>query len=85
MRTTVTLDPDVLAQIKAHMRERGVSFKEAINQAIRTGLSGGRKQKKAFHQKTFDMGAPAIPVRKALQIAAEMEDQEIIRDLAIRK
>lgn len=85
MRTTVTLDPDVLAQIKSYMRDKGVSFKEAINTAIRSGLSSGRKQKKSFRQKTFNMGTPAVPLRKALQLAAEMEDQEIFRDLTIRK
>jgi hypothetical protein len=85
MRTTVTLDPDVLAKIKSYMREKGVSFKDAINTAIRIGLSRGGKQKKVFRQKSYNMGTPSIPLRKALQLASEMEDQEIIRDLTIRK
>jgi hypothetical protein len=38
MRTTVTLDPDVEAKLKATMRERGVSFKAALNDAVRAGL-----------------------------------------------
>ncbi len=40
MRTTVTLDPDVEASCGPSCRitERGVSFKVAINDAIRTGL-----------------------------------------------
>ena len=85
MRTTVTLDPDVLAKIKSYMREKGVSFKEALNTAIRNGLSNSGKQKKLFHQKTYNMGTPTIPLRKALQLASEMEDQEILRDLTIQK
>lgn len=85
MRTTVTLDPDVLAQVKAYMREKDISFKEAINHAIRAGIGGHPKQKRLFRQKTYDMGTPAVPLRKALQFAAEMEDQEILRDLSIRK
>ena len=39
MRTTVTLDPDVEAKLKATMRERGVSFKAALNDAVRVGLT----------------------------------------------
>ena len=84
MRTTVTLDPDVLAQIKVHMREKGVSFKEVLNTAIRNGLSSNR-QKKAFRQRTFDMGIPSVPLGKALRLAADLEDQEILRDLTIGK
>lgn len=85
MRTTVTLDPDVAAQIKTLMREKGISFKEALNRAIRSGLSKQQKRKTRYRQKTFNMGIPAVPLRKALQLAAELEDEEILRDLTIKK
>lgn len=85
MRTTVTLDPDVVAQVKTYMREKGISFKEAVNNAIRSGLSGGRRNSKPFRQKTYNMGIPAVPLRKAMQLAADLEDEEILRDLTIRK
>ena len=81
----MTLDPDVVAQIKTHMREKGVSFKDAINNAIRSGLSGRQSNRKPFRQKTYDMGIPSIPLRKAMQLAAQLEDEEIMRDLTIRK
>jgi hypothetical protein len=38
MRTTVTLDQDVAAKLKAEARRSGKSFKETINEAIRRGL-----------------------------------------------
>jgi hypothetical protein len=38
MRTTVTLDPDVQALLKKAKRERGVSFREALNDVVRNGL-----------------------------------------------
>ncbi len=34
----ITLDSDVEALVKRLMRERGLSFKEAVNTAIRAGL-----------------------------------------------
>jgi hypothetical protein len=39
MRTTVTLDPDVEQMLRDAMQRRRLSFKEALNQAIRAGLS----------------------------------------------
>ena len=39
MRTTVTLDPDVEQLLRDAMQRRRQSFKEALNQAIRAGLS----------------------------------------------
>lgn len=82
MRTTVTLDPDVEAAVKRLMRERGLTFKEAVNSAIRAGVlpSGG-----SFETPTFDMGEPAVDLTKALRIAGELEDEEIARRLAARK
>jgi hypothetical protein len=37
-RTTVTLDPDLAAELRALARERGVSFKEALNSTLRRGF-----------------------------------------------
>jgi hypothetical protein len=86
MRTTVTLDADVVARIKSLMREKGISFKEALNTAIRAGLDQNKKRSNArFRQKSFSMGNPSVPLRKALQLAADLEDEEIVRDLTIRK
>ena len=43
MRTTVTLDDDVVAALRASARERRTSFKEALNTAVRAGLSRNRR------------------------------------------
>ncbi|MGH3155713.1 MAG: hypothetical protein ACRDNF_03915, partial [Streptosporangiaceae bacterium] len=43
MRTTVTLDPDVAALLRDAAAQRGVSFKETLNSAVRAGLSAGRE------------------------------------------
>jgi hypothetical protein len=37
-RTTVTLDDDVLIRVKEVSRTRGVSFREALNELLRTAL-----------------------------------------------
>jgi len=88
MRTTVTLDPDVERLLKTAMRERGTSFKQALNQAVRDGLVGKRQpRRKKFVQQTFPMGVPNKNFRweKILAIADAMEDEEIIRKMSLGK
>lgn len=80
MRTTVTLDPDVEAIIRQAMRERGLSFKQALNDAIRRGIAPKRPAR--FKTPTFEMGEPLVPLTKALALAADLEDDEIVRKLA---
>lgn len=49
MRTTLTLDEDVAAKLKAEARKTDRSFRETVNQALRRGLAaprapGGRRR-----------------------------------------
>lgn len=87
MRTTVTLDPDVEALLRKTVRQRGVSFKEALNQAVRAGLAGkGARGGRRYRLKTYRMGfRPEIQLDKALSLAAAIEDEEIARKLSLRK
>jgi hypothetical protein len=86
MRTTVTLDPDVAAKLRAVARERGISFKQALNSAVRAGLGGPHQARRAFKQQAEPMGLrPGINLDKALQLAAAFEDEEIVRKLERRK
>jgi hypothetical protein len=86
MRTTVTLDADVAARLKAVARARGISFKEALNGAVRAGLGGERRAARSFKQYAQPMGLrPGINLDKALQLAAGLEDEEIARRLERRK
>jgi hypothetical protein len=77
VRTTVTLDPDTAALVRQWMRERGVSFKQAVNDAIRAGVAG--RPVKPFRTETADLGVPAVNLDRALQLAAELEDEELVR------
>jgi hypothetical protein len=77
-RTTVTLDPDVQDLLKRAMRDRRVSFKRALNDAVRASAAAVAPAPKPFVQHTFDMGAPLVDLTLANQLAAELEDQELI-------
>ncbi len=87
MRTTVTLDPDTERIVRALMRERGVSFKHALNDAIRAGLASAKPASaRRFTQKTFPLGAEQnFRWDKAHAVAASIEDEELSRKLALRK
>lgn len=85
MRTTVTLDPDVLAALQRVARERGTSFKVTLNDAVRRGLSGEPSPRR-YRTPSRDLGLrPGFDIDKALALAAADEDAEIVRKLALRK
>lgn len=79
MRTTVTLDPDCEQIVRRLMRERGLTFKEAINQAIRTGSASPSAL--AFRTQTADLGESAVNLDRALQLAGDLEDDELVRKM----
>ncbi len=58
IRTTVTLDDDVVARLREESRARGVSFRKLLNDAIRSGLQGLRapKPRRKFKMDSFKMG-----------------------------
>ena len=63
MRTTLTIDKDVAAQLERLRRSRDVSLKDLINEALRRGLremTARPKKSKPFRTKTFDVGQPLL-------------------------
>ncbi|PFG19026.1 antitoxin [Serinibacter salmoneus] len=83
MRTTVTLEPEAEILIRQVMRERGLSFKDAINQAILDGL---RPARAAGHvTPTHDLGGARVPLDRALSVAADLEDDELLRRREVGK
>ncbi|HYM55738.1 MAG TPA: hypothetical protein VES97_10270, partial [Solirubrobacteraceae bacterium] len=79
-------DPDVAAKLQQVTRERGISFKTAINDAVRTGLADGASPSRRFRVDARPLGIrPDVNVDKALALASEMEDAEILRKLELRK
>jgi len=68
------------------MKERGISFKEALNSAVRAGLTQARQKSRHFAQKSFPLGAEQnFRWDKALEAAGAMEDEELGRKLSLRK
>jgi len=86
MRTTITLEPDLAARLRTLAHERGVPFKQVVNETLRRGLSSERQPPRPFHVDARPMHLrPGVDLTHALALAGELEDAEIMRKLELRK
>lgn len=83
MRTTITLDPEAEDLVKRAMKERGVSFKQVVNEAIMRGLATAPRE--PVDLPVFSMGPARFDIDKALTLAGELEDAEILRKMSMGK
>ena len=63
MRTTLTLDPDVAAEIERRRRARGSSLKQEVNDLLRTGLrhvEEDRRPRRPFRTRSASMGEALV-------------------------
>jgi hypothetical protein len=82
MRTTLTLEPDIARKLKSRVSAQGITFKRAVNDALRAGLAAGEKTRpmKRFVVKPFHVGIkPGIDVDKINQLLDELEVEEFAR------
>ncbi len=86
MRTTVTLDPDVATKLRQVARERGVSFKAALNESVRAGLADEGRSARPYRMPSRRMGLrEGVDLDHTGRLLGELEDAEIIRKLQLRK
>lgn len=79
MRTTLTLDDDVVARLKAEMRQSGRSFKETLNDILRLGLSvhGAPKPRERFQVKARPLGLhPGLNYDNVSELLEQLEGPE---------
>jgi len=82
VRTTVTLEDDLADRLHERARERDLSFKAVLNEAIRAGLADPRPLPDPYRMKVSPMRVrPEIDLTKALRLAGQLEDEEIARKL----
>lgn len=66
VRTTLTLDDDIAAKIKAQTRKTGRSFRDVVNDTLRRGLATAQatKTRAPFRVRARDLGG----LRAGLQL-----------------
>jgi len=77
VRTTITLDADAEQLIRRRMRDRGSTFKEAVNDAIRESASPA--DRRPFRTETAALGESKVNLDRALQLVADLEDDDLVR------
>jgi len=78
MRTTLSLDDDVAAQLERLRHTRSASLKELVNEALRRGLremNAPPKKRKAFRTRSFRMGKQLINIDNIAETLAYLEGE----------
>lgn len=77
MRTTLTLDDDVAAKLKAAARRDGLSFRELVNETLRRGLAGRlvTAERRLFKITARDLGdlKPGLSVDNVAELIEQVE------------
>lgn len=78
MRTTLTLDEDVAAKLKAEARRAGRPFKDVVNETLRRGLSHRRAtgSRLPFKVTARDLGhlRPGLSLDNIAELIEQVED-----------
>ena len=88
MRSTVRIDDDLMTALRARAQAEGLSLTRMLNRLLRAGLAASlrpRNERERYEEATVRMGRPRLDLDKALVLAADLEDEEIIRKTALRK
>ena len=77
MRTTLTLDDDVAAKLKAESRRAGRPFRDVVNETLRRGLANQRitSQRCPFKVETRDLGdfKPGLSLDNVAELIEQVE------------
>jgi len=80
MRTTVTLDDDVVAIIDSERRRTGESFRTAVNRLVRRGATTDRRR--AAPRLPVLPGRPTLDISDVSALLAVLDDERRVqRDL----
>lgn len=88
MRTTLTLNDRIAKELKALAHRTGKPFKQVVNETLQAGLAAREAPKaRAYRLKAVSLGGalPGINLDKALHLSAALEDEEIAREIELRK
>jgi len=85
MRTTIDLDDSLLTRLRDEAHREGVPFRALLHRVILRGLDApAAADPVTYKTPSISLGQvrEGVNLVKALQLAAALEDEEIIRKLA---
>jgi hypothetical protein len=84
----MTIDDRIAKALKALAHRTGKPFKQVVNETLQKGLAAAELRKtRPYRLKPVSLGGPlpGVNADKALRLSAALEDEEIIRELDLRK
>ncbi|MDQ3359230.1 MAG: antitoxin [Actinomycetota bacterium] len=84
MRTTLTLDPDVMRLITDAVHRDRRTMKDVVNSALREALSGPRTARPFVSTPHHSGLQPGIDTARLNQLADELEDEHVLERLSRR-
>ena len=88
MRATVHIDDDLMATLRSRAQGEGLSITRILDHVLRAGLdalSRSEDKREIYRETTFPMGSPHAGLDKSLALAAALEDDEVLRNMSLRK
>ncbi|MDR3555987.1 MAG: DUF2191 domain-containing protein [Syntrophobacteraceae bacterium] len=88
MRTTLTIDDEILDSLRDLAHRSGRPLKQVVNDALRKGVCALQNpEAKPYRLSPASLGAvrPDINLEKPLRLADELEDAAIAMKLELRK
>jgi len=84
MRTTLTLEPDVAQRVRRKMKQKGLSLKQVVNDALRAGLvEADEAPTPKFRVEPYPCRFKAgIDLDKLNQLEDEMVAEEALKSLS---
>ena len=88
MRTTLTIDDDLVRELREKAHQTGLPIKAIVDKAIRAGLDqiDKPKQTKPYKCKAYSLRyPPRADLDHALNLADRLESEKIAQKLSLRK
>jgi hypothetical protein len=88
MRTTLTIEDQLLDELKQRARTTGQPFRQVMEQVLRAGLAAlERPQPAPYRLQPHALGQPrsALDLVKARALADALEDEELVEKLVQRR
>jgi hypothetical protein len=80
MRSTFRIDDDLLEELQERAHREKVSLTRLLNRILRSCMEAERdraRQRRRHREQTYAMGEPRTDLRKALALAAALEDEVV--------
>ena len=83
MRLTLSIPDDLFRELRRRARAEGVPLRCVVEEALRAGIAAGKAGTRpaSLPRPVFDLGKPLVNLDHALRLAADMEDEEILRKM----